>query len=106
MKNTTDIFIRDHKETYNTIISGKELSIIYFYDIGNKYNSSVLYKIGDREQIEKIYNNRREAFKKMENVGVRYEMFSINTDNITQEEVDRLFNNSGYINRFLKENNL
>lgn len=94
----------DTGDVLQHIISGKHLGILYSIDETRRYVT--LHKIGELISIQNIYVANKEKYDIMKGVGETFEIFSVPVDNITQEEVDKIFQNTGYLKVFLEREGL
>ena len=93
----------DKYEVMNQI--HEDVGIIYSYDVEMKKRINyILLKIGNYENVEKIWKDRVHKYAQMEKIlpYVKFELIRIPQSHINQEELDKIFNNTGYLERYLK----
>jgi hypothetical protein len=91
----------DGLEPYEVI---DELAIIYTID---KDIGSTVHKIGNLKLVQEHFDSNKEKYFKLEQVAdTKVKMITIPCDKITQEDVNKIANNSGYLGIWLKRNGI
>ena len=103
---STKLLIRDKDEIYNEITEDS-IGIIYEYDSAN--NTYMLINIGNKSFIDAFYARESVKYQNIErsmNNSIKFSILSIDTNSISQDELDKIFNISGYIGIYIEKNKL